>query len=89
MGGGITQRFRPWTHTSDDSYISQLSLVVATATVSWTTTRFILLYKKSLSVKGQYHLLTLRITYTLTPAYVLYHEAYGFSAVDTSGPGVM
>ena len=26
--------FRPWTHTSDDSYIYQLSLVVATATVS-------------------------------------------------------
>ena len=24
--------FRPWTHTSDDSYIYQLSLVVATAT---------------------------------------------------------
>ena len=23
--------FRPWTHTSDDSYIYQLSLVVATA----------------------------------------------------------
>ena len=27
--------FRPWTHTSDDSYIYQLSLVVATATVSF------------------------------------------------------
>ena len=26
--------FRPWTHTSDDSYIYQLSLVIATATVS-------------------------------------------------------
>ena len=26
--------FRPWTHTSDDSHIYQLSLVVATATVS-------------------------------------------------------
>ena len=26
--------FRPWTHTSDDSYIYQLSLVLATATVS-------------------------------------------------------
>ena len=26
---------RPWTHTSDDSYIYQLSLVVATATVSY------------------------------------------------------
>ena len=35
MGGGITRRFRPWTHTSDDSYICQLSLVVATATVSF------------------------------------------------------
>ena len=28
--------FRPWTHTSDDSYMYQLSLVVATATVSFT-----------------------------------------------------
>ena len=27
--------FRPWTHTSDDSDIYQLSLVVATATVSF------------------------------------------------------
>ena len=27
--------FRPWTHTSDDSYIYQLSLVVATATDSF------------------------------------------------------
>ena len=33
MGGGITRTFRPWTHTSDDSYIYQLSLVVATATI--------------------------------------------------------
>ena len=31
----ITPTFRPWTHTSDDSYIYQLSLVVATATVSY------------------------------------------------------
>ena len=31
--GGRT--FRPWTHTSDDSYMYQLSLVVATATVSF------------------------------------------------------
>ena len=30
----ITPTFRSWTHTSDDSYIYQLSLVVATATVS-------------------------------------------------------
>ena len=29
----ITPTFRPWTHTSDDSYIYQLSVVVATATV--------------------------------------------------------
>ena len=34
VGGGITRTFRPWTHTSDDSYIYQLSLVIATATVS-------------------------------------------------------
>ena len=31
----ITPTFRPWTHMSDDSYIYQLSLVVATATVSF------------------------------------------------------
>ena len=35
VGGGITRTFRPRTHTSDDSYIYQLSLVVATATVSY------------------------------------------------------
>ena len=33
----ITRTFRPWTHTSDDSYIYQLSLVVATAIVSFPT----------------------------------------------------
>ena len=31
----ITPTFRPWTHTSDDSYFCQLSLVVATTTVSF------------------------------------------------------
>ena len=31
----ITPTFRPWTHTSDESYIYQLSLVAATATVSF------------------------------------------------------
>ena len=30
----ITPTFSPWTHTSDDSYIYQLSLVLVTATVS-------------------------------------------------------
>ena len=30
----ITPTFSPWTHTSDDSYLYQLSLVLATATVS-------------------------------------------------------
>ena len=30
----ITPTFSPWTHTSDDSYIYQLSLVLATAIVS-------------------------------------------------------
>ena len=33
----ITPTFSPWTHTSDDSYIYQLSLVLATATVSFKT----------------------------------------------------
>ena len=31
----ITPTFSPWTHTSDGSYIYQLSLVLATATVSY------------------------------------------------------
>ena len=31
----ITPTFSPWTHTSDDSYIYPLSLVLATATVSF------------------------------------------------------
>ena len=31
----MTPTFSPWTHTSDDSYIYQLSLVLATATVSY------------------------------------------------------
>ena len=30
-----TPTFRPWTHPSDDSYIYQLSLVVAPATVTF------------------------------------------------------
>ena len=34
VGGGIARTFRPWTHKSDDSYLYQLSRVVATATVS-------------------------------------------------------
>ena len=34
--------FRPWTHTSDDSYICQLSLVVATATVSFERSEFLI-----------------------------------------------
>ena len=33
----ITPTFSPWTHTSDDSYIYQLSLVFAAATVSYTS----------------------------------------------------
>ena len=33
----ITQTNGPWTHTSDDSYIYQLSLVLATATISYPT----------------------------------------------------
>ena len=35
----ITPTFSPWTHTSDDSYIYQLSLVLATATVSFIVPR--------------------------------------------------
>ena len=35
MPHAITPTFSPWTHTSDDSYIYQLSLVLATAIVSY------------------------------------------------------
>ena len=38
-----SRTFRPWTHTSDDSYMYQLSLVVATATVSYYAVRRIFL----------------------------------------------
>ena len=41
----ITPTFRPWTHTSDDSYIYQLSLVVATATVSFINTQVYTKYR--------------------------------------------
>ena len=37
----ITPTFRPWTHTSDDSYIYQLSLVLATAIVSFKFQRLV------------------------------------------------
>ena len=40
----ITRTFRPLTHTSDDSYIYQLSLVVATATVSFYNTCYPSIY---------------------------------------------
>ena len=36
----ITPTFSPWTHTSDDSYIYQLSLVLATAIVSFSSFPF-------------------------------------------------
>ena len=43
MGGGITRTFRPWTHTSEDSYIYQRSLVVVTATdVSFERSEFLI-----------------------------------------------
>ena len=47
----ITPTFRPWTHTSDDRYIYQLSLVLATATVSINTSKF-LLYNKVDAVRS-------------------------------------
>ena len=37
----ITPTISPWTHTSDDSYIYQLSLVLATATLSFLRTAHI------------------------------------------------
>ena len=43
--------FRPWTYTSDDSYIYQLSLVVATATVSFGLQAFRLRGEKSYIIR--------------------------------------
>ena len=40
----ITPTFRPWTHTSDDSYFYQLSLVVAPATESFSRVLFCILH---------------------------------------------
>ena len=42
-----TPTFSPWTHTSDDSYIFQLSLVLATATVSYNNKRDTVLVSRS------------------------------------------
>ena len=44
------QMFRPWTHTSHDSYIYELSLVVATATVSSYNTHTIRAHTKQKGV---------------------------------------
>ena len=68
----MIQTFRLWTHTSDDSYIYQLSLVVATATVSYQVSTLMLdvshavevLVLCLLVVKDSIHLL-----------YFLYHAA--------------
>ena len=43
--------FRPWTHTSDDSYMYQLSLVVATAAVSFIV--IVDTYQESFMAYGQ------------------------------------
>ena len=43
----ITQRFRPCTYTSDDSYIYQLSLVLATATVSFLWAFFFIILRST------------------------------------------
>ena len=49
----ITPTFRPWTHTSDDSYFYQLSFVVATATVSFVMRPFFAFRQKSLFLAGR------------------------------------
>ena len=46
----ITRTFRPWTHTSDDSYIYQLSLVVATSVVYRTENQFDTIRSKKRSI---------------------------------------
>ena len=47
----ITPTFRPCTHTSDDSYMYQLSLVVATAAVSFIV--IVDTYQESFMAYGQ------------------------------------
>ena len=48
----ITPTFSPWTHTSDDSYIYQLSLVLATATVSFNALYTILMKTSRVTTDG-------------------------------------
>ena len=54
----ITPTFSPWTHTSDDSYIYQLSLVLATATVSYLVSHI-----TSCEIDHEHHVVDFRITY--------------------------
>ena len=48
----ITTTFSPWTHTSDDSYMYQLSLVLATATVSFMSPSFVSLCQRSIWISS-------------------------------------
>ena len=51
----ITPTFSPWTHTSDDSYIYQLSLVLATATVSFLVSLHVVGIESEYFVYTRYH----------------------------------
>ena len=60
--------FRPWTHTSDDSYMYELSLVAATAAVSFSGGEF-----ENLGVLGVF------LEYMVRA----HRNIYGFNTLDT------
>ena len=70
----MIRTFRPWTHTSDDSYIYQLSLVVATATIVSSREDF-----SSLSVPRRRLCVVLRLPPTLR-ALSMYHPIDTYTA---------
>ena len=89
VGGGITRTFRPWMHTSDDSYIYQLSLVVATATVSFSVREDQSLYTASQSApserNGFFRGRTVASSRIMVPPRA--ERVWGVVSVARSGPG--
>ena len=63
----ITPTFSPWTHKPDDSYIYQLSLVLATATVSFVTYLVYTRYQVPHCVKhGRFGIVVVAVDLVLT-----------------------
>ena len=78
--------FRPWTHTSDDSYMYQLSLVVATATVSyWLYGRiWHLIYRYTLMYKFVYILIYTHVYKNWYTRYIYFLENLVWYRYDVS-----